>query len=156
VSFKQLPARWTYPLSRREAVRLFAHLDLQIDVRLLEFRGTAAKPTKNLLGFHCTGALDAHLSDEHWCYRLRLYGMPDAILMAAHRPVGVAISSEIETFVREREAERYEARSKDITMSLHLIERAAGLDLSCRTSLNEGWSRTVVQLDPWWLGSPAA
>ena len=154
IEFKKLPRHWIYPLQRSQAKALLARVGA--DFRSLQFLGAARKPTKLTPGLFTVGYLDGYQSDSRWCFRLRLYGLPEEVFLQASKAPGDLISSDIQTFVNACLGDTLRGYGRNVIRIYFFREKGEDLVPEFATRRPDGLSKLVAQFDQWWLGAPAA
>lgn len=99
VNLRKLPPHWKYLLTPRQSKALVG--EVSAEVRVIEFCGTASKPYFSWTA----GRIDAQPSQEHWCYRISVIGLPERILLADFETAREFFSDAIQSFILDRNNE---------------------------------------------------
>jgi hypothetical protein len=145
---KPLPAHWSYLLSKKAAGHLMD--DLSADCRLIEYMGTRRKPTKLTPGLYGAGSIQARAVAAGWCYRLRLWGLPDPVLGEQRHELGALVREDIATFVGNREADPQDPTATPLERRFFFQEGDGVLQPGFSTHKIEGVYETWAQRTPWW------
>jgi hypothetical protein len=149
IEFKPLPKHWSYLISSGTAKRIVHEMD--IDCRLVQYMGTQKKPAKIIDGLYSVGNLDARLIEANWCFRLRLWGLPDQIISSFKEKLGMFIAEDIKSFVLDRKMEFVGSTSFSLDRRFYfrIVDNNFLPEFSTKTirGIDEKWANR----SPWWI-----
>ena len=148
LDYKQLPPHWSYLVTRRQ-VKTLAETDAT-DVRVVEFRGPAHKPSKLTAGLYTAGNLEARVVSTRWCYRLLFYALADSVIGSSLDELGGAILEDVRQFIAEREQERVDETVKPLKRIFFVRLVDGSLTPGFSTRKADSFSESVAQNNPWW------